>query len=162
MLPDSLLDDVGDVLERWRQLLELVVAQGNVVSDVALVASRVESLLELALCFLILLLLVEDATLGDNSLGTVRGHLRDERLGVGHLFELILDVSLKLQDLLSVLGVLNLLGNLGSFLIHASLEETLGMVKLVARDIRVELGKLIILISSISIVLNIEVAMSEE
>ena len=68
MLPDSLLDDVGDVLERWRQLLELVVAQGNVVGDVALVACGVECFLELGLSIIELLFLVQDATLGDDSL----------------------------------------------------------------------------------------------
>ena len=68
MLPDSLLDDVGDVLERWRQLLELVVAQGNVVGDVALVACGVECFLELSLSIIKLLFLIQNATLGDDSL----------------------------------------------------------------------------------------------
>lgn len=65
MLTDSLLDDIGNVLERRSELLELVVAKGDVVSDIALVASDVESLRELSLSIFKLLLLVEDTAFSD-------------------------------------------------------------------------------------------------
>ena len=69
MFTHALFNDISNVLERWRQLLELVVAKSDVVGDVTLVTSDVERLLELGLSILILLLLVKDATLSDNSLG---------------------------------------------------------------------------------------------
>ena len=78
MLSDSLLDNVSDVFKGGRQLLELVVAESDVVGDVALVASRVERLLELALGVFVLLLLVEDTTLSDNCLSRVGRHLGNE------------------------------------------------------------------------------------
>ena len=58
--------------------------------------------------------------------------------------------------------MIDLLGNLGRLLVHASLEKALGMVELVLDDIRVELGELIVHVSSARIVLHVEVAVSEE
>ena len=69
MFSDTLLDDVGDMLEGRSELLELVVAERDVVCDIALVARAVEGLLELGFGFFVLLLLVEDASLSDNSFG---------------------------------------------------------------------------------------------
>lgn len=69
MLTHALLYDVSDVLKRRCQLLEFIVAKSDVVGDIALITSDVERLLELGLSILILLLLVKDATLSDNSLG---------------------------------------------------------------------------------------------
>ena len=131
MLSNSLLDYVSDVLQRGRQLLELVVAESDIVGDVALVAGRVERLLELALGVFVLLLLVKDTALGDNSLSRVRRHLGDERLGVGHLFQLVLDVHLELQDSVGVVRMIDLLSNLRSLLIHARFEEALCVVQFV-------------------------------
>lgn len=68
MLSHSLFNDISDVLERWGQLLELVVAEGDVISDIALVASRIEGLLKLGLGVLKLLLLVQDAALSYDGL----------------------------------------------------------------------------------------------
>ena len=68
MLAHALLNDISDVLQRRGQLLQLVVAEGDVVGNIALVAGDVERLLELGLGVFVLLLLVEDAALGDDSL----------------------------------------------------------------------------------------------
>ena len=140
MLSDSLLDDVSDVLEGWRQLFELVIAKSDVVGDVALVASRVECLLKLSLGVFEFLFLIKNTALGDNSLSRVRRHLGDKGLGVGHLFLLVLDVYLELQNSVGVFGVIDLLSHLRGLLVHASLEEALGVVQLVLDHILVELG----------------------
>ena len=162
MLSNSLLDYVSDVLQRGRQLLELVVAESDIVGDVALVAGRVERLLELALGVFVLLLLVKDTALGDNSLSRVRRHLGDERLGVGHLFQLVLDVHLELQNFVSVVGVINLLGYLRGLLIHASLEEALSVVQFVLDHVLVELGELVVHVSRTAVVLDVEVAVGKQ
>ena len=58
--------------------------------------------------------------------------------------------------------MIDLLSNLGRLLVHAGLEKALGMVELVLDDIRIELGELIVHVSSTRIVLHVEVAVSEE
>ena len=150
------------MLQRWCQLLELVVTKGDVVGYVALVARGVERLLELGLGVLVLLLLVEDATLGDDGFAGIGRHLRDETLGVRHLLQLVLDVHLELQDLVGVVGVVDLLGHLGSLLVHASLQKALGVVQLVLDDVGVELGELIVHVCRATIVLDVEIAVSEQ
>ena len=69
VLAHALLNDISNVFERRSELLELVVAQCDVIGDITLVAGDVEGLLELRLGILVLLLLVEDAALGHDSLG---------------------------------------------------------------------------------------------
>jgi len=108
----ALFNDISNVLERWRQLLELVVAKSDVVGDVTLVTSDVERLLELALSILILFLLVEDTALGDDSFGRVGRHASDQRFGMRNFFQLVLDVNLELKDPLSVVRMIDLLGHL--------------------------------------------------
>ena len=162
MFSHSLLNDVGDVLQRRCELLKLVVAEGNVVGNIALVAGGVERLLELGLRVLVLLFLVKDATLGNDSFTGIGWHLRDQTFGVRHLFKLVLDVHLELQDFVGVVGMVNLLCNLGSLLVHARLQETLSVVQLVLDDIWVELGELIVHIRSATVILNVEVAVCEQ
>lgn len=162
MLPDTLLNDVSDVLERRSQLLELVVAEGDVVRDVALVSGRVERFLELGLGILVLLLLVKDATLGHDGFARVGRHLRNQALGVRHLLKLVLDMHLELQDLVGVIRVIDLLGHLRRLLVHAGLEEALGVVELVLDDIGVELGELVVHIRCAAVVLNVEIAVGQQ
>jgi hypothetical protein len=71
-------------------------------------------------------------------------------------------VHLELDDLLLVDGTLNLLGNLGGLSVLASLEEALSVVELVLLDLREELGKLVIMLGSCSVVLNVEAAVGEQ
>ena len=143
-------------------MLEFVVAKGNVVSDIALVASQVERLLELILSGLEFLFLVQDATLGNGSFARIWGHLLNERLGVCHFFELILDVDLELDDAVSVGGVFNLLGNLASLGVEAGLEEALRVVEFVLGHVGVELGELVVHVGRVSVILHVEVAVGEE
>ena len=84
--------------------------------------------MELCLSILVLLFLVEDATLSDNCLTGVRWHLRDKTLRVRHFLKFVLDMHLELQYFVSVVGMIDLLCHLGSFLVHASLEEALSVV----------------------------------
>ena len=79
-----------------------------------------------------------------------------------HFFELVLDVHLELQDFVGVVWMVDLLGHLRSFLVHASFEKALGMVELVLDDIRVELGELIVHIRGTTIVLDIEIAICKQ
>jgi len=161
VLTNTLLDNVGDVLQGWGELLHFVEAKGDVVSNVTLVARDLKSLAELVLGTLVLLLFVEDAALGDDGLSTLVGQLANEGLGVGHLFEFVLDVHLNLDDFVRVLGVLDLGGDLASFDVHACLEEGLRMVELVLSDVGVELGQLIVVFSRLRVVLHVEVAVSQ-
>ena len=77
MLSDSLLNNVSDVFQGRGQLFHLIIAKSNVISDVALVTSLVESVLELSSGFLVFLFLVEKASLGNDCLGGVHGQLLD-------------------------------------------------------------------------------------
>ena len=47
MFTNTLFNDISDVLERGSQLLQLVVAEGDIVGDIALVTSRIQSFSEL-------------------------------------------------------------------------------------------------------------------
>jgi hypothetical protein len=58
VLSHTLLNDVRDVLQRWGQLLHLVVAKSDVVGNVALVTAAVEGFLELGLGVFVFLFLV--------------------------------------------------------------------------------------------------------
>lgn len=79
-----------------------------------------------------------------------------------HFFELVLDVHLQLENLFRVVWVIDLLGNLRGFLVHAGFEQALGMVKLVLDHVRVELGELVVHFGRVAVVLNVEVAIGEE
>lgn len=162
MLANTFFNDVSDVFQRGGQLLHLVEAKGDVVGDVALVTAHLESFGELVLSSLVLLLLVEDAALGNDGLCGISWQLADKRLGVGHFFKLVLDVHLNLDDLVSVLGIFDLGSNFAGFYVHASLKEGLGVVKLVLGDIRVELCELIVVLCRLCVVLHIEVAVGEQ
>ena len=81
---------------------------------------------------------------------------------MSHLLKFILDMSLELENLVGVFWILNLLGNFRCFLIHSSLEQALSVVELVLSDIWVEFRKLVIHIGCASIVLDVEITVSEE
>ena len=63
MFSYSFLNDISDVFETWSKLLHLVVAQSNVVSNIALVPCHVESFLEFVLGIIELLFLEKHAAL---------------------------------------------------------------------------------------------------
>ena len=71
-------------------------------------------------------------------------------------------MCLQLEDLVCVLWIFDLLSNLRRFLVHASLEEALSMVELVLGDVWVELCQLIVHVGSGAVVLDVEVAVSQE
>ena len=79
-----------------------------------------------------------------------------------HLFKFILDMGLELENLVGVFWIFNLLGNFGCFLIHSSLEQALSMVKLVLSNIWIEFSELIIHVGCASIVLDVEITVSEQ
>ena len=78
----SFFDDISDVLQAGRQLLQFVVAQRDVVCNITLITGQVESLLELVFGVLIVLFLVEHAALRNESLSRFRRQLTDEGLGL--------------------------------------------------------------------------------
>ena len=165
MLANTLLDNVSDMLKTRRQLLQLVVAESNVVCDVALVSRQVERLLELVLGVIKLLLLEEHAALRHDRLSRVGRHLTDIGLCLLDLLELVLDGALQLQDAVGEVGRLNLLQHLEYILIHGRLEQRLRMiqlVKVVAIDVREELGQLIIAVGCITVVLDLEVGIAKK
>ena len=69
---------------------------------------------------------------------------------------------MNLNDAVGVLGVFDLTCYFTSFNVHASFKERLGVVKFVLSNIWVEFGELIIVLSSLRIILNVEIAVSEE
>jgi len=71
-------------------------------------------------------------------------------------------VNLELKNLLGVFWVVDLLSNLRSFLVHASLEEALSMIQFVLNDVGVELGQLIVHVGGTAIVLDVEIAVSKQ
>ena len=162
MLSHALLDDVSDVLERWCKLLEFVVTECDVVSNVTLVAGAVKGLLELSFGFLVLFFLIENAALCNDSFSRVRWHLSDKRLCMCHFFELILNMGLKLQDLVSIFGVFDLLCNIGSLQVHTCLKQALCVVKFVLGNIWEELRELVIHVSSATVILDVEVAVCQK
>ncbi len=72
MLSYSLLDYVGNMLQRRRKLFHLVKAKSNVVSDVALVTTHLKCFAELIFSQFELFFFVQDATLSDYSFCTIR------------------------------------------------------------------------------------------
>lgn len=92
----------------------------------------------------------------------IRWHLLNETLGMSDFLQFILDGDLELKNLISILLVLNLLSNFLSIGVETSLVETLGMVELVAINLREELSQLIIHICRLSVILNVIVTMTQQ
>lgn len=91
MFTHTFLNNISNVFQTWSQLLSAVVAQRNVVRDVALVAREVECFLELVLGFIKFAFLEEHATLSNDGLGGVRRHLGYQGLCLLDLLQLVLD-----------------------------------------------------------------------
>ena len=78
MLPNTFFNDVGNVLQTWRQLLHFIVAKRDVVSNVALVTGLRKSFLKFIFGLFIFLFFVEDTALCNSGLGRVWRHLGDK------------------------------------------------------------------------------------
>ena len=89
-------------------------------------------------------------------------HLRDERLGVGHLLKLVLNVHLKMQNFVSVVRMVDLICHLGGFLVQASLKEGLGVVEPVLDHVGVEFCELVIDFGSAGVVLDEELGVGQQ
>lgn len=81
---------------------------------------------------------------------------------MGSFFKLVLDSNLKLEHSVSVLLVLNLLGNLLGLLVHGCFVQRLSVVHLVLVHIGVELGELVVHVSCVAVILNLKVAVSKK
>lgn len=125
-----------------------------------MISRNIESFLELIFGFFILFFLIEHTTLGYDSLRSISRHLGYERLSMLDLFKLILNGNLKLENPICIFSILNLLHDLLSFQIHGSLKQGLSMVQLVLINIWKKLGELIVTISSISVILYLEITIS--
>lgn len=79
---------------------------------------------------------------------------------MSHFFKFILDVYLKLDDAICEGGIFNLLSNFRSFSVKASFEQALGMIQLVLAHVGEEFGELVIHVSCIAIVLDVEITVS--
>jgi hypothetical protein len=78
------------------------------------------------------------------------------------LLKLVLDRDLQLENLVGVVLVFDRLGDLQGFLVHGGLEQALSVVHFVLVDVWEEFGELVVHVCSISVILNLEVAVSEE
>ena len=81
---------------------------------------------------------------------------------MGHFFKFILDMNLNLNDLVSVLWILNLRCNFTSLDIHAGFEKRLGVIKFVLGHVGIEFGKLVIVFRCLGVVLNVKIAVCEK
>lgn len=77
---------------------------------------------------------------------------------MSYFFQFVLASDLKLEDLICIFLIFNLLGHLLSFIVHSILIKCLGMIELVRIYFRIELSELVIHVSCICIILDIEVA----
>jgi hypothetical protein len=149
------------VFEGGRQLFHLVEAKGDIVGDVTLVSANLKGLSKLVLGCFIFLFFVENATLSNNSFCGLWRQLSNERLCVSHFFKFILDMNLNLNNLVSVLRILNLRCNFTSLNIHAGFKKGLRMVEFVLSHVRIEFCKLVIVFRCFGVVLNVEIAVGE-
>ena len=78
MFTNAFFNDVGDVFKTWRQLLHFVVAERDVICNIALVTGLGKCFLELIFGLLIFFLLVKDAALCNSGFGGVWRHLGDK------------------------------------------------------------------------------------
>jgi len=81
---------------------------------------------------------------------------------MGHLLKFVLDVHLKVQDLVCKVGMVDLVSHFGGLLVHACLKEALGVVDPVLDHVGVEFGELVVQVGSGAIVLNVELAVCHQ
>ena len=127
-----------------------------------MISSHVHGILELLTRLLVLFFLEQETALGNDHLSAIGGHLGNQGLGVRDFFQFILNSDLQLQDLVRVLSILNLLSDLLSLGVQASLVQRLCVIQLVRVDLRVKLGQLIVHVGRLSIVLNVIITVTEE
>mmetsp|Transcript_18928 Transcript_18928/g.39405 ORF Transcript_18928/g.39405 Transcript_18928/m.39405 type:complete len:266 (+) Transcript_18928:1026-1823(+) len=138
------LDDNVNPLQGLSILLELVVAQGNIVFEISLVAERVEGVKVPLLGLLVQTLLVGDCCGSYDRLGVIWKAAVEERLASRQLVLLVLNCSLEHGDTLLVLLRVHLHCAPCRLRVHARLEETLSIVDLVLLNIRTDLDQLLI------------------
>lgn len=71
-------------------------------------------------------------------------------------------MHLYLDNSVLVSRVFNLRCHLSSFSVHASLKQRLSVVELILCHVGIELGELVVVFGGFSVVLDVEVAVSEE
>lgn len=142
MLSHTFLNDISDVLQRWRQLLHLIVTQGYVIGKVTLVPTWVESLLEFLPWLFVLLLFIKETSFSNDCLWGVSVQTLSKTLSMRDLFKFILDGNLELGDLVLMSG--DALAYLESLFVHSTLVQTLCMVEFILFGLRVIFGQLII------------------
>ena len=165
MLSDSLLNNVGNMLQTRRQLFRPVIAERNIICNITLIPGDIQSLLELGPCLVKFAFFEKHAALRHNGFGGVDGHLLDERLGRHDLFQLVLDTDLQLQDLVFEVPALDLLQHLQSIGVHAGLVKRLSVVQLVrvpSVTITEELRQLVVAVGGTAIILYLELAVPEQ
>ena len=107
VLADALFDDVGDVLHGRAQLLHAVVAQGDIVGELRLVAQYVHGLGEFTPCPLVISFLVHDCTNAHNCVGVVRETLVEMSFAAGQVVLLIFNRGLQVQFSLPIRLILD-------------------------------------------------------
>jgi hypothetical protein len=68
MFPYSFFDDFCDILERWCELFLFIVAQRDVIGDLAIISDGIHGIDKLEASFLVFAFLVEDASLIDDNI----------------------------------------------------------------------------------------------
>ena len=79
-----------------------------------------------------------------------------------NFFKFVLNSNLKLKDFVSIIGVLDLLTDLGGIVVKGRFEQRLGVVHLVRINIREKLGQLVIAVGSVTIVLDLKVTKAQK
>mmetsp|Transcript_69058 Transcript_69058/g.160053 ORF Transcript_69058/g.160053 Transcript_69058/m.160053 type:complete len:221 (-) Transcript_69058:1183-1845(-) len=162
MVANAALDDLCNVLECRAILFCAVVAEGHVVGQVGLVASRVHSIRELLHGISMSFLLPQEGALKHLALFGIWAALIQDTPSQLHLVLLVGNGSLQEHDALRVLGVLNRLTHLGRFVVEPSLHKALDMVDLVFVDLWAGLTELTIRLRCVVEVLHVVVAVAQQ
>ena len=163
VLAHAALDDLGDVLERGAELLEHVVAQRDVVRDVALVAQRVHRVGELGARGLVLFFLVRHAREAHDRVRVVGHHLLLGDVGAAaQVVLLVLDRRAQRAHALVVLLAVDLVAHAHGLRVQARLVHALRVVDLVVLHVRVELDQRLVHLDRVLEVLQRVVAVAHE
>mmetsp|Transcript_17248 Transcript_17248/g.19429 ORF Transcript_17248/g.19429 Transcript_17248/m.19429 type:complete len:209 (-) Transcript_17248:50-676(-) len=162
MLTHPLFDNFSNVFQRLSQLLHLIVAQGNIVGKITLIANHIEGLFELLTRFIELVFLVKDATFAYYHFSVFGNGLFQHRFGELKFILFIFNRSLQHSHPVNMFGVIDLLASLQSLVIVSCLEQGLCIIHPIFFDFWVVFHQQFIVICGNLEILKIVIAVSKQ